>query len=340
MQQVTLGKTGLNVSKLGLGGLYTSDLGGGVQTTVDILRAAFSLGINFIDTAPAYANSEQTLGQALRNIDHPPQPLILSTKLGGRPAPFNPQDADALKRSVDESLEHLGRSHIDLLIIHEPDRPGQYNWWSDPHAVDGPVLGLLAQLKDQGLIKYTGVGGTTVNEMLHVIRSQRFEVLLTAFNYSVLYREAIDELIPTAKSLGMGIIAGSILQQGGLGRRYDQAVQQRPPWMSRARQAQLMDLYQLLDDTGISLPELGLRFAMGQPMIDCILTGAKNADQLRQTAASIDKGPLPKAITDRLDELAARLPHRPFEEPMVLPLGKPYFGPGRANTAAGAEVGR
>lgn len=336
----SLGNTGLQVSPLALGGLFTSDLGGGVESTRAVLQRAFELGINFIDTAPAYANSEETLGQALSQVDNIPDPLILSTKLGGRPQPFDAQNPAQLLESVDESLRLLKRDHIDVLIIHEPDRPQQYNWWSDPEAVVGPVSEVLDKLKAAGKIRYTGVGGTTVNEMNHLIATGKFDVLLTAFNYSVLYREAAIELLPTAQRLGMGVIVGSSLQQGGLAKRYDNQLERKPAWMSSARYEQFRALYAYVDEIGLSLPEIGVRFAAGHPAVSCVLLGTSNPGHLEAAVSDIAKGPLPAEVLIRLAEIAALVPYRPFEEPMVLPMDKPYFGPGRANTGEGVAVGK
>lgn len=101
MRQRTLGRTGLKVSALTIGGLYTSSLAGGVSETERIMRRAIELGINAIDTAPAYADSEATVGQAMRGLQ---APLVLMTKVGGRPQPFNPQDIHGLRTSVEECL--------------------------------------------------------------------------------------------------------------------------------------------------------------------------------------------------------------------------------------------
>ncbi len=339
MQCRTLGKTGIQVSTVALGGLFTSDFGGGVQSARDVLRRAFELGVNFIDTAPAYGNSEETLGLALADVNNIPDPLILSTKLGGRPTPFDPRNASQLLASVEESLRLLKRECIDVLIIHEPDRPLQYAWWTDPQRVIGPVSQVLDQLKQAGKIRYTGVGGTTVNEMLHVIQSGYFDVLLTAFNYSVLYREAELELLPAAQKLGMGVIVGSAMQQGGLAKRYDAQLQTRPAWMSKARHEQFLELYRFLDESGLTLPEIGVRFAAAHPAVSTVLVGTSKPSHIEEAVAAIERGPLPKEVQARLDAIAAMLPYRPFEEPMILPMDRPYFGPGRANTGVGIAVG-
>ncbi|MFK7790604.1 MAG: aldo/keto reductase [Phycisphaeraceae bacterium] len=340
MQKQSLGKTGLCVSPLTLGGLFTSDLGGGVEATVETLERAFDLGINFIDTAPAYANSEETLGKALRQVSNIPDDLVISTKLGGRPSPFDPQDPKGLFGSVEESLRLLNLETIDVLIVHEPDRPSQYAWWTDPASVDGPVMQVLEELKKQGKIRCTGLGGTTVNEMHHLVESDKFDVLLSAFNYSVLYREAALELLPAAQSLGMGVMLGSVLQQGGLAKRYDDAIKVKPSWMSAQRCLQFRALYQLLDDTGMTLPELGIRFAAAHPAVSTVLIGTSNPKHLAAGVADLEKGPLSDELVERLGDIAVMVPYRPFEEPMVLPMGKPYFGPGRANVGEGIQVGK
>ncbi|MEI7673853.1 MAG: aldo/keto reductase, partial [Deltaproteobacteria bacterium] len=167
MEKVVLGKTGLEVSKLAMGGLFVASFSTEEKNAIAAVQRSLELGVNYIDTAPGYGNSEEVMGKALKGIE---KPLILSTKLGGRPKPFKPQDKACLMASVEESLKLLGRDHIDVLMIHEPDRPGQYDWWTDWEEVNGPALELLADLKKKGIIKYTGLGGTTCSELAHLVR--------------------------------------------------------------------------------------------------------------------------------------------------------------------------
>ncbi|MEO1528561.1 MAG: aldo/keto reductase, partial [Planctomycetota bacterium] len=206
MEKRRLGKTDLEVSILSIGGLYTSSLAGGTDETRRIMRRAIELGVNAIDTAPAYADSEATVGEAIRGLD---APLVMTTKLGGRPQPFDPQDADALRASVDESLRLLGREHVEVLMIHEPDRPQQYPWFTSYAPLDGPVIEVMEELRSSGKVRYLGLAGTTVTEMSSLIGSGRFDVVLTAFNYNALFREAEATVFPAAKEQGMGIVLGS-----------------------------------------------------------------------------------------------------------------------------------
>src|SRR5277367_5844356 len=100
MRTRPLGKTGLQVSELGFGSLFASSLGPGFEQSRAAVREAVEQGINYFDTAPAYANSEEVLGAILTDIK---APLILSTKLGGRPQPFDPRNAAQLRASAEQS---------------------------------------------------------------------------------------------------------------------------------------------------------------------------------------------------------------------------------------------
>ncbi len=339
MQMVTLGRTGLSVSRLALGGVFTSSLGPGFEESKKLVHKALDLGVNYIDTAPAYANSEEVLGKILKDIR---TPVILSTKLGGRPNPFEPQNAKQLRQSVIESLRLLNREVIDILMIHEPDRPKQYAWWTSVDPLQGPVLDVLADLKKEGLIRFTGLGGTTTSELAHLVKTNFFDVVLTAFNYSLLFREAVDEILPHASKNQMGIVVGSVLQQGALGRRFDSVMQKKPIWLSDVRRQQFLALYQFLDESGLGIVEAGLRWATAQPSTQTILIGPKTATHLEESLKAIEKGPLDASQIQRLNEIADMVPYRPFEEPMILPLSNPdsYWGPGPANLATGIPVGQ
>lgn len=330
MKKQVLGKTGLTVSQIGFGGLFVASFAAELETAKQAVRRALDLGINYIDTAPGYGNSEEVLGKALAGVK---QPVVLSTKLGGRPTPFLPKDKACLRAGIEESLRLLGRDCIDILMIHEPDRPGQYDWWTDIVKVEGPVLELIGELKAEGKIRFAGLGGTTTTEMAHLCRSGKFDVLLTAYNYSLLYREAALEVIPAAKAAGMGIIVGSPLQQGALARRYDEQLKSPGAfWVSKMRREQFQKLYAYCDEIGMSLPELGIRFVLSNPDIHCVLMGAKSAAEVEQNTAAASAGPLPAAILKRLEEIAALVPYRPFGEPFGIGwlLGNPagYKGQG------------
>ena len=259
MKKRILGRTGIEVPELSMGGLFIASFGGPFEQARETVKKALSVGIDFVDTAPGYGDSEAVLGKIFETTG---RPRVLSTKLGGYPQPFEPKNRKHLLSSVENSLKLLGTDHIDILIVHEPDRPGQYDWWDDYENYAGPVTDVIDELKKSGKIKYSGLGGTTVTEMLPIVKTGKFDVLLTAFNYSLLWREAGRILIPEAKAQGMGIILGSPLQQGALARRYDETVKKGARWLSPHRREQYEKLYALLDELGLDLAQTGMRFAL------------------------------------------------------------------------------
>ena len=327
MEKRTLGRTGLEVSVLGMGGLYVSSAGDlGRDEGCRAARRALELGVNYVDTAPSYRDSEEVLGIALEGV---PQPYFLATKLGGRPQPFNPQDKDILRRSVDESLQLLKRDYIDVLLVHEPDRPGQYDWWTDYDNFHGPVCELLEELKAEKIIKFTGLGGTTAYQLPLIMATGNFDVVLTAFNYSLLWREATISIFPEAKRQNMGVVVGSPLQQGALSRRYPE-IETGAPWLSPPRQKQYQRLYAFLDEIEMTLPEAALRLMVATPEISTVLMGARSVEEVEQNVRAVEAGPLPADILAELQEIADMVPFRPNEEPFGLPFGRPYRWPGQA----------
>jgi aryl-alcohol dehydrogenase-like predicted oxidoreductase len=330
MEKTRLGNTDLHVTRLALGGLFVSKIGTNLAGARQTVARALELGINYIDTAPGYLDSEAVLGQCLEGAT---QPYILSTKFGGRPTPFHPKEKEQLYASFSESLNLLQRDCIDILYIHEPDRGGQYDWFDSWDSFHGPVCEVLADLKQRGLIRYTGLGGTTVYQMARIIEKADYDVVLTAFNYSLIFREAENSVIPAAKAKGMGIVAGSPLQQGWLAERFDEIIRTRPPaWLAPQRADQLLRLYDFSDRVDIPLPELALRFVLSHPHIHTVLSGSRSPEEVEFNVRAAQKGPLPPDTLAELDEIAALVPFRPFEEPFGAAFRNPenYHGPGMA----------
>jgi D-threo-aldose 1-dehydrogenase len=326
MQYRRFGKTGLKVSELALGGgMFQSRDPKDVDETCAIVKRSLELGINYIDTAPAYGHSEEVLGKALAAAE---QQCILSTKLGGRPSPFDPQNRAALRRSFEESLRLLKRDRIDILFLHEPDRPRQYDWFPDWDNFHGPVNEVLQELKAEKLIGYTGLAGTTAYEMARIIEKSDYDVVLTAFNYSLLWQEALISVIPAAGKKDMGIVVGSPLQHGALAQCYIEEIEHGAGWMSAPRREQYRRLYELVKDLDIPLPELGLRFVLSNPEVSTVLTGVKSLDELEQNMRTVEAGPLSQSILKEIQSIAAMVPYRPYEEPYKLPFYSNYKGPG------------
>ncbi|MXZ76263.1 MAG: aldo/keto reductase [Gemmatimonadetes bacterium] len=327
MRHRILGKTGIRVSEIGMGGLFVSSHGSDRTEGIRAVRRGLELGINYIDTAPSYRDSEEVMGLALDGVT---QPFILSTKLGGRPQPFDPRDPDQLRRSVETSLELLKRDEIDILMIHEPDRPGQYDWFADWERFHGPVCELLEALKSEGVIRYTGLGGTTAYTLPAIMATGAYDVVLTAFNYSLLWQEAVHAVLPEAEKQHMGVVVGSPLQQGALSACFTEQVERGAPWLSPPRRTQFKRLYALVEELDMPLPELAIRWVLSNPAVSTVLSGSRSVEEVEQNVGYVASGPLPAAVLDLVQEIADMVPFRPFEEPFGLPFTRVYRGPGLA----------
>jgi aryl-alcohol dehydrogenase-like predicted oxidoreductase len=328
MEYRKLGRTDLEVSRLSLGGLFVSKAGGERAQGIAAVHRALELGVNFVDTAPTYLDSEEVLGEALSGV---PQPYVISTKLGGRPQPFDARDVDGLKFSFAESLRLLKRETVDILMVHEPDRPGMYDWWTNWQDFTGPVTEVLAELKAEGLIRFTGLGGTTPYPLARICATGQFDVVLTAFNYSLLWREAAVAVIPEALRQNMGIVVGSPLQQGWLAHRFDAQLADPPAWLSPPRREQFRALYTLVDDLGMPLTDLAIRWVISDSQVHTTLMGARSVQEVEMNVAAVAAGPLPEDVMRRLDEIGAMVPFRPHGEPFGCAFGNPdYRGPGLA----------
>jgi aryl-alcohol dehydrogenase-like predicted oxidoreductase len=329
MKKRILGRTGLEIGELSLGAAFITSGEQGFDGALPVVQRALELGMNLADTSADYGDSEEALGRALHEIG---KPCIVSTKLGPRSGePFDPKDKACLRRIVEGSLRLLRRDSIDILMIHEPDRPGQFDWYNDGVNFEGPVVELLQELKREGLIRYTGLGGTTAYPLARIMATGQYDVVLTAFNSSPLWREALIAVIPEAQKQGMGVMLGSPTQQGWLSRRFDEEIKDGAIFLSPPRRAQFKALYELCDDCRIEIPVLCLRWALGVPGVSTVLTGPRNLAQLEQNIQAIEQGPLPEDVNKRLDEIAAWVPFRPCDEPFESPFRNPgKWGPGPA----------
>ncbi len=190
---VTLGKTGITVSKNGFGALPVQRVG--MEKAVELLRNAYKGGFRFFDTARSYSDSEEKLGEALGDVR---KDIYLATKT---PA----GDGDGLKRDLETSLKLLKTDYIDIFQFHNPafcPKPG-----------DGTGLyEAMADAKEQGMVRHIGI----TNHRLHVaeeaVASGLYETLQFPFCYLATERDL--ELVEKCRQADMGFIAMKALSGG------------------------------------------------------------------------------------------------------------------------------
>jgi aryl-alcohol dehydrogenase-like predicted oxidoreductase len=199
-----LGKTGVEVSALALGGVIGMQLPPSKDhDPVAIAEKALELGITYFDTAPSYNNgqSETNYGKVLV---HRRGEVFLACKTGDR-------TYDGTLRSVERSLKRLQTDHVDLLQIHGAHARDDLASWGSPTG----VVSALRKLRDQKVIRFLGVTGHDSAEVLRqAIEMYDFDTLLTTLNPVSRRKAYREDLLAAATRKGMGVIAMKVMGGG------------------------------------------------------------------------------------------------------------------------------
>jgi predicted aldo/keto reductase-like oxidoreductase len=189
MQQIILGKTKLRVTRLGFGGIpiqrVTED------QAVETVRHAVEKGVDFIDTARAYTNSEQRIGLALKDID---KKIVLASKSVSR----KPED---LRKDLETSLHNLQRDYIDLYQCHFVKNEDDYQ----QIICRGGAFEQLLKAKEEGLIGHIGITSHSLDLTDRILDDNIFETIMVCF--SPLEPAAGQSVIPKAIEKNVGVIA-------------------------------------------------------------------------------------------------------------------------------------
>lgn len=305
MEYITLGRTGLQASVLGLGGGGHSRLGvsrgAGTAESVGIVRHALDLGVNFIDTAEAYG-TEPLVGEALRDVDR--QTVILSTKKS--PTEDNqPINAARLTLGLEQSLARLQTDYVDIYHLHGV-RADRYD-----HAVDELVPALL-RLREQGKIRFLGItehfGGDTGHAMMsRAVRDDYWDVVMVGFsilNQSARERVFVETQRRNIGVLGMFAVRDALSRPEKLRETIAELVQQGQI-APDALDAQDPLGFILQDGDVASVPEAAYRFCRAEPGMHVVLSGTGNPQHLDENVAAILRPPLSPGIHQRLVDIFA-----------------------------------
>ena len=203
MKYNTLGKNGPKVSNICLG---TWPIGGGMgkveqKDAINAIHASIDNGINFLDTAQMYLDSEYILGKALKNKR---EKLILASKL----SKWN--DLKDIELAMQTSLKNLQTDYIDLYQIHS---------WQELIPMEDTISKLI-DLKEKGYFKYLGVSNFTNKQIVEMNKFSGDIIISSQPHYSILFRHSEKEIIPQSHKLGIGSIVYSPIARGLLSGKY------------------------------------------------------------------------------------------------------------------------
>lgn len=302
MNAMKLGKTGLNVSRIGLG---TWAIGGGpawggdnaLDESLEVIRCSPAIGVNLIDTAPAYnfGNSENILGRALKGMKR--EEVVVITKCGitwtrtgslfnkvGDRQLYKNLSRESITEEFEASLHRLGVSYIDIYMTH----------WQSVEPFFTPIadtMEVLCELKQKGLIK--GIGAANVNPD-HIKDYLKYGDLdIVQGKYSILDRANESLLMPICSEnsitfqayspLEMGLLAGAI------GRGYvppDGSAQKNKKWFQPDKFQKAMDMLDawkpLCQKYSCTIANLGIAWLLAQGENINVLSGATNKAQLEE----------------------------------------------------------
>lgn len=303
MNRIILGRTGLEVSVLGLGAGGDSRIGAGRIAEADSLRlvhAAIERGVSFIDTAEAYG-TEEIIGKALREV--PRGRVVLSTKKTTRlEAPVQPDDVVS---SLHASLRRLGTDYVDIYHLHGvlPDH------YTDLRERIVPVL---LRLREQGKIRFLGITEAFAADPSHTmlqqaLRDDLWDVVMVGFN--LLNQSARTTVFPQTQAKNIGtLIMFAVRRALSRPERLRELLTDLAARGKVSRELAAEGLNGLLGAEGASsLPDVAYRFCRDEPGAHVILSGTSSVAHLLENVRSIEAPPLAKKVRERLIEAFAKV---------------------------------
>ena len=318
MEYRPLGRTGVSVSQLCLGGMMFGAFGNpDHDDSVQIIHKALDAGINFIDTADGYSagESEEIVGKALAGGRR--EKVVLAVKFGVPFADNDPNHRGASRRwiteAVEGSLRRLQTDWIDLYQVGVPDRATDVD----------ETLGALTDLAAAGKIRSFGTSKLPASEIVEAqwVAERRGHGRFRSEQspYNILTRAIEYDLLPTCQRHGIGVMAYSPLAGGWLSGGYRKGREISGPG-SPARQRRFAALYnvaspanapkldaadalgKLADEAGISLIQMAVAFAVRHPAVTSTIIGPRTMEHLEGYLAA-DGFELPADVLDRIDEI-------------------------------------
>jgi D-threo-aldose 1-dehydrogenase len=320
-ESVEIGRTGVQVTRLGLGGAPLSGMtladgiyrGSSFETGVSIIRKAYDLGIRYFDTAPLYGSgrSEVRYGRVLS--DWPRDSFALSTKVSRRLVLERPDDlepysedgipeykcvfdfsGEGIEQTLASSLQRLRLEAVDILYLHDSDFVGEH---SDDQFAQG--LEALVELRERGVVKAIGMGMNQWEVTARMVERFDLDLILLAGRYTLLDQSALPRFMPLCLERGVRLAIGGPYNSGILATDLDQPASFEyapagPELVARAKRIKAV-----CDRHQVDLKAAALQFVLAHPAVATAVPGAATVAELVENARVVQQE-IPAALWDEL----------------------------------------
>ena len=292
-----IGRTGLRVTRLGLGGVALSgappstdpERRTAAADAVALIRRSLALGLTYLDTAPMYGvgESETRYGEALRGV--PRESYVLSTKIGrvlrpgaaGGPTTWAFDfSAAGARASFASSLERLGIGHVDIVFVHDPD--------AHYRQALTEAFPVLMELRAAGTIRAIGAGMNQWQMELQFAQQVPCDCFLLAGRYTLLDQSALPDFLPYCVERGIGVVAGGPYNSGILA----VGAREGATFNYRAAPPELLDraarIGAICERHGVPLRAAALQFILAHPAIVSVIPGARSLAEVEENARMVE----------------------------------------------------
>ena len=320
MEYRHLGKSGLKVSALSLGGWVTMGSQIGQDATAECIHAAYEAGVNFFDNAEAYGGgkAEQAMGWVLAKSGWRRSSYVVSTKIfwGGDAPNEKGLSHKHVIEGVEAALERLQLRYVDLCFCHRPD----------PETPIEETVRAMDVLVRKGQIFYWGTSEWSAADIMraHGIAKENglTPPVMEQPQYNMLWRRRVElEYAPLYKQLGYGTTIWSPLASGVLSGKYNDGIPKGSrldlpsmKWLAETaldeeKLSRVRALEPLAKELGCTMAQLAIAWCLKNPHVSTVITGASRKDQVVENMKSLDVAKkLDAHVMKRIDDVLKNVP--------------------------------
>jgi len=294
MKYRRVGKSGLKISEISLGGWLTFGRSVDEKKSEKIIQEAVKQGVNFIDIADVYAKgrAEEVVGKSIKSIQR--SDLVISSKVFW-PMSENINNKGLSRKhifeSIDKSLKRIGTDYIEIYFCHRPD----------PETEIEETVRAMSDLVQKGKILYWGTSVWEPDQTDRAVSAANeyngYAPIVEQPRYNMLDRHIEEKIMPNCKKHGMGFTVWSPLAEGVLTGKYNEEIPkgsrgEESEWMKKDMSPESLNkvrkLTLLAQSLGITMSQLALAWILRRQEISCAIVGASKAEQLKENLGASD----------------------------------------------------